>query len=102
MLCLFLYVGNNDLNNSLIWENDPTQNLYLNRSSSVDFGLNCTEENTKEPSQWKNDSMLRAQDSKLIHVIIDIFRLNAASEIIPTGPIGEVVRADCLSAHHFQ
>lgn len=90
------------MNNSLFWENDPTQNLYLNQSSSDVFGLNCTEENTKEPSQWKNGSMLRAHNSKLIKIIIDIFKFNVSSEIIPLGLNGEVVRADCLLTHQFQ
>lgn len=89
------------MNNSLIWENDPTQNLYLNQSSSEVFGFSCTEENTKEPSRWKNGSMLRAHNAKLIKIIIDIFKFNASSEIIPLGPNGEVVRADCLLTHQF-
>lgn len=89
------------MDNSLIWENDPTQNLCLNQSSSDVFSLNCTEENTKEPNRWKNGSMLRAHNSKLIKIIIGIFKFNASSEIIPLGPSGEVDRADCLLTHQF-
>lgn len=89
------------MNNSLNWENDPTKNLYLNQSSSDVFGLNCTEENTKEPSQCKNGSTLKVHQSKLIKIIIGIFKFNASSEIIPLGPSGEVVRADCLLTHQF-